>query len=768
MDIKKKMAQSNALETTDPAKTYTIGRKIGGAIYRLRWLVISIWLAVLVLALPFAAKISGVLTGGGYTLPSSESNTVAQISQQTLHYPVSQAEVIFQSSNTPVTDPSFQAEIHSFILRAKQFPNVYTVLTMPIGADNKTVMLTVAFHSSIDNLEQQIPAFQQILPQGSAASPAKAYLTGDAAIYSELNQVAQTDIEKADSAVFPIALFVLIVVFGALTAAIIPIMLAGIAVPIALAFIYLIALHFTTNVSVLSIASIAGLGLSIDYSLLYIRRFREEILRGKTIKEAVSWTEATSGEAIFFSGITVIIGFASMLFFNIPVMTSLALGGVSVVSIALLGSLTFVPAVLSIIGRRVDSIKIPFLQKSAQGSTDSLQKNNFWRTFAIQVMKRPITIVICVMVLLSVLSFPALKLIIGTPGVDSLPKNSSARQGYTILQQQYPLEADSAFYIIMRNDNGSDILTADSLQRIATVSQWLAAQKNVTAVYSIMNLPQTAGFPPISAQELTQAYITGAYKAIPALQQFVTANASDGVTMVTVYTNTKLDSPEGKALVGLFRNHLHNEFAQVSFFVGGVQAFSLDFNNYLYGNFPKAILFILITTLITLTIMFRSILLPIKAVVMNLISISAAYGVLVWVFQWGNFANLLHFTSEGFVEDTIPVLIFCILFGFSMDYEVFLLSRIREEWLNTRNNRLAIAVGLEKTAGVITSAALIMVIVASAITFTSLLAAKEIGLGMASAIFIDAAIIRSLLVPATMELLGKWNWWFPFVKSKAG
>ncbi len=768
MGTKNTFAPPNELQSSVSAKTYRIGRNIGGIIYRLRWLIISLWIAALALALPFAAKVSGVLTGGGYTLPNSESNIVAQISQQNLHYPVSQAEVVFQSSDTPVTDPAFQTEIQMFIARAKQFPKVYAVLISPAGADNKTVMLTIAFHSSIDDLEQQIPAFQRILPQGAAASPAKAYLTGDAATYSQLNQIAQSDIEKADSAVFPIALIVLIVVFGALIAAFIPIMLAGIAVPIALAIVYFIALRYTTNVSVLSIASIAGLGLSIDYSLLYIRRFREEIARGRTILEAISWTEATSGEAILFSGITVIIGFASMLFFNIPVMTSLALGGVSVVAIALLGSLTFVPAALSVLGHRIDSLKIPFFHTSAQISSDNAQKSNFWHAFAMQVMKRPVTIILGVMVLLSILSFPAMKLIIGTPGVDSLPKDASARQGYTILQQQYPLESQSAFYIIMRNNNGSDIFTADSLQRIATVSQWLAAQKNVTAVYSIMSLPQVSGYPAISSQELMQAYLTGAYKAIPALQQFVATNASGGVTMVTVYTNTKLDSPEGKALVGLFRNHLHNEFAAVSIFVGGVQAFSVDFNNYLYGNFPKAILFILITTFLTLTLLFRSILLPIKAVVMNLLSIAAAYGVLVWVFQWGNFANLLQFTGEGFVEDTIPVLLFCVLFGFSMDYEVFLLSRIREEWLNTGNNRLAIAVGLEKTAGIITSAALIMIIVAGAITFTTMLAAKEIGLGMAAAIFIDAAIIRTLLVPATMELLGKWNWWFPFGKPKVG
>ncbi|HKS71401.1 MAG TPA: MMPL family transporter, partial [Ktedonobacterales bacterium] len=196
-------------------------------------------------------------------------------------------------------------------------------------------------------------------------------------------------------------------------------------------------------------------------------------------------------------------------------------------------------------------------------------------------------------------------------------------------------------------------------------------------------------------------------------------------------------------------------------YVGGFQAVSLDFNDYLYGNFPKTIAFVLIVTFLLLLLMFRSLLLPLKAVLMNVLSISAAYGVLVWVFQWGNLHTQLGFISEGFVETTVPVLLFCILFGLSMDYEVFLLSRIREEWLRSGNNRYAVARGLEKTAGVITNAALIFVIVTAALAFTTLVTTKEVGVGMTVAVLVDATIIRSLLVPATMRLLGRWNWWLP-------
>jgi RND superfamily putative drug exporter len=195
--------------------------------------------------------------------------------------------------------------------------------------------------------------------------------------------------------------------------------------------------------------------------------------------------------------------------------------------------------------------------------------------------------------------------------------------------------------------------------------------------------------------------------------------------------------------------------------IGGTQALSLDFTRYLYNNFPRTILFVLVTTYLLLLLMFRSLLLPLKAVLVNVLSLAASYGVVVFVFQWGHFSNLLDFTSSGFVDSTMPILIFCVLFGLSMDYEVFLLSRIHEEWLRTHNNRYAVARGLEKTGGVITNAALLFAIVTGAFTFTSLVTMKELGLGMTVAVLVDATIIRTLLVPATMRLLGRWNWWLP-------
>jgi RND superfamily putative drug exporter len=276
-----------------------------------------------------------------------------------------------------------------------------------------------------------------------------------------------------------------------------------------------------------------------------------------------------------------------------------------------------------------------------------------------------------------------------------------------------------------------------------------------------MRLPRLPNAPALPSQQLVQLYATGAYASYTPLAQFVASSTTRDLTLVTATSRAQLDSPEGKALISALRAGEQAAGHGLTVRVGGLQARSVDFSDYLYGTFPKVILVILLATYVLLLVMFRSLLLPLKAVLVNVLSLSATYGVLVFVFQWGHFQDALGFTSRGNIDATIPVLIYCVLFGLSMDYEVFLLSRVREEWLRTHDNRYAVARGLEKTGGVITNAALLYSIVSSAFVFTSLLPTKELGLGMTVAVLVDATVIRALLVPATMCLLGRWNWWLP-------
>ncbi len=752
---------------------YRVGLAYGRFIHRVRWIVLALWFVGLVASVPFAAKVSSVLTSGGYSFSGSESVHADNIISAKLHTPVASALVVFQSSETPVSALNYQQEVRDFIASAKSFPHVTGVYPSATGKDGRTTYVTLTFNQGSDAVGQQLPALRKLIPTGG---PATAYITGDPAVYSSFSSITETDTRMAEEAALPLALLVLIIVFGSLVAAALPLTLALVAVPTALAIIYAIALHTETSVFVLNIASIVGLGVSIDYSLFMVRRFRDELRMGRSIRDAVGWTVATSGEAILFSGLVVMIGFIGLMLIGIPFMTSMGIGGAVVVACAVLAALTLLPALLSVLGPRVNALRVPILGRLlGVGSTTHVEADpdsdaeaarqdeghGFWHRLALGVMRRPVLVIVLVVIALGALGWPALSLNIGSASVDSLPKTNEARQGLDILTAQYPSQTQNPIQVVVQTPDGSSILTAANLAKVNDLTQWLASQQHVNGATSLTMLPTTPGKPTLSEQQLIALYSTGAYKRVPALAQVVAATTNGDTTVITLSSKAKLDSVPSKNLIVTLRNGDKAPADGLNVYVGGIQAISLDFNNYLYGNFPRAILFILIATYLLLLIMFRSALLPLKAIVMNVLSVGAAYGVLVMVFQFGWLSNLLGFQADGFLDSTIPILLFCILFGLSMDYEVFLLSRIFEEWQLTKNNRYAVARGLEKTGGVITNAALLFVIVTGAFTFTRITTTKEIGLGMTIAVLVDATIIRSLLVPATMRLIGRWNWWLP-------
>ncbi len=753
---------------------YRVGLAYGRFIYRVRWIVLILWFVGLAISVPFAAKVSSALSGTGYSFSGSESIHADNLISSKLHTPASSVQVVFQSPSTPVGAADYQQEINGFIASAKTFAHVTGVYIGAPGQDGRTIVVNVTFDQGSDAVGQQLPALKKLVPSGG---PATAYITGEPAVASAFNTITEQDTSSAEEKALPLALLVLIIVFGSLIAAALPLLLALVAVPTALAIIYAIALHTQTTVFVLNIASIVGLGVSIDYSLFMVRRFRDELRLGRPLRDAVGWTVATSGEAILFSGLVVMIGFAGLLLIGVPFMTSFGIGGAVVVAVAVLAALTLLPALLSVLGPRVNALRIPILGRllgvgsSAPVATapaadadaqtpQSDEGHGFWHVLALAVMRRPVVIIAVVLVALLALGWPALSLNIGSANISSLPKNVEARQGYDILTAQYPSLNQNPIEVVVQTPDGSSILTAANLAKVNTLSQWLDAQGHVTGTTSLTMLP-SGGQPALSAQQLITLYSTGAYQRVPALAQVVAETTNGDTTVITLSTNTTLDSAPSKNLITTIRAGDRAQAGGLNVYVGGSQAISLDFNNYLYGNFPHAILFILIATYLLLLLMFRSVVLPLKAIVMNILSVGAAYGVMVMVFQWGWLSSTLGFQADGFIDSTIPILLFCILFGLSMDYEVFLLSRIHEEWLLTKNNRRAVARGLEKTGGVITNAALLFVIVTGAFTFTRITITKEIGLGMTVAVLVDASIIRSLLVPATMRLIGRWNWWLP-------
>ena len=746
---------------------YRIGLAYGRQIYRFRWVVLALWLAGLAGGIPFAATLSSVLQSGGYTYAGSQASRANQTLIDKLHWPSSQAVVIFQSSTVPAADPEFQQEINQFMARAKTFVDVTGVSQGGVGRDGKTTFVAVDFSQDASVMQQSMNSFRSLLP---TTGPARTYLSGDPETYVEYNTITQQGIEHAESVTLPIALIVLVIVFGTLVAALMPLMLALVAVPVALALLYAVALHTWTSIFVLNVATVVGLGISIDYSLFMVRRFRDELSNGRSVRDAVAWSVATTGEAILFSGLTVIVGFCGLFLIGIPFMSSFGLGGAVTVASSVLAALTLMPAILAILGTRVNSLRVPFLPHtgaatrstgSESGAAYDAAPSSFWHSWALGVMRRPILVLVGCAVLLLLLGWPIFSMRVGTYGSVSLPAQAKSEQGYTILSEQFPNTNTNPIYAVVQTRDGSSILTSEHLSELDGLSQWLASQAHVTSMTSLTQLPPSPASVNLPEPELVALYTSGAYINSAPLAQWVKATTAGDTTVITLTSNTRLDSTQGTALIDTLRSGSRLAAPGLIVQIGGTQALSLDFTRYLYGNFPRTILFILVTTYLLLLLMFRSLLLPLKAVLVNVLSLAASYGVLVYVFQWGHFSSQLGFTSTGFVDSTMPILIFCVLFGLSMDYEVFLLSRIREEWLRTHNNRHAVARGLEKTGGVITNAALLFAIVTGAFTFTSLVTTKELGLGMTVAVLVDATVIRTLLVPAAMRLLGRWNWWLP-------
>ncbi|MBV9019810.1 MAG: MMPL family transporter [Ktedonobacteraceae bacterium] len=738
--------------------------RYGQFIYDIRWVIVMLWIAAILPSIPFSQLVSTGLHNSGYTISGSEYNRVDQVLTSRLHQPTNYIQIVFQSSTSPVDSPAYQQEVQTVMRQVQTVPHAISVTAGPVGRDKRTTVVQVGFDEDNDTVAQQVPSLRKLLSH-LPIGPARILLTGEPVVTDELPKDVETVSEAAKSVALPLTFIVLLIVFGTLWAALIPVMLALITLSVASAIIYGFAMFADMNIFVLNVVSIIGLGLSIDYSLLMVRRFREELARGHAVPEAIAIVMATAGEAIFHSGMVVIIGFAGLLFIGIGLTTSFGIGGMAATSVTLLAALTLLPALLSILGKRINALRLPLLTQRnnhLQSSESRAEPRMFWQRWALLVMKRPIVIIVLATALLLALGWPALALNPRLPDASTLPADSQAYRGLEVLRSQYPLANQDPIVVIVQTPDGSHMLDEAQLVRIQNITQWISTQPHVANVISLTQPDSTE----VTSQQLIYLYTTGIYQRIPELAQFVAATTNNDTTVMLVKTDALLGSNAEQTLIHQLRSMSPAIKQNLHILVGGLRAANLDFNDVLYGHFFFALLFILLATYVLLLFTFRSVLLPLKAILMDIISISAAYGALVFVFQQGHFDRLLNFTSPGFIICFTPILMFCILFGLSMDYEVFLLTRMREEWLRIHDNSTAVALGLEKTGSMITNAALLFVIVSGSFIFTSLIATKELGLGVTVSVLVDATIIRCLLVPATMQLLGNLNWWFPYWKRK--
>jgi len=716
----------------------------GLGVCRARWIVIGVWIALVVLGVLFGSQAINRLSSGGFTLKGSESDRAEQV--LTAKFGASPVEVVavFTAPHTPTSAPAYQAQVHAFIQRVRSVPDVSRVTQAGTGRDGRSTYVTVDFTTREDTVANMMPQLEQITPPG----PATILLTGEPAIDHFTTSASDTDAQRAELYTFPIALIVLALVFGTLVAAAMPLAMGAAAIALTLGGLFIVASFYNTSIFVLNTATMIGLGISIDYSLFMVSRFRQE-LRYRPVDEAVARTVGTAGEAILFSGLAVIIGFAALCIINVPILTSIAIGGALVVSASVLAAMSFLPALLSLLGPRIDLVPVRFWRR---GERDVVTDSGIWHRLATTVMRWPWPVIAGVLLFIGALAWPVYQLQVGVSGANILPANSAPQRGLNILYQQFGQGNFAPILVVVQTSDGGSILRPASIGAVYDLTRAASALPDVAHVQS---LASGSGLSRAAAEAL---YSSGAYQRDPQAAAAVAHAVRGDTTLITVTPQSAPDTLASRNVVSALRALPHPGLRML---VGGSDASGLDFTTYLYQRFPWAIGFIILSTYLVLFGLFRSVLLPLKAVLMNTLSIAASYGVVIYIFQMGALSGLLGFTPPGEIEVIIPILMLCILFGLSMDYEVFLLSVIREEYRRTGDNTASVAYGLERTGRIITSAAAIMVIVAGAFTLAQLVVIKEIGVGMAVAIAIDATVIRALLVPATMRLLGKWNWWLP-------
>ena len=722
---------------------------IGRFAYRRRWAVVAAWVLVLLAAAPVLPRIDEPLKVGGFSSPEIESARARATLERELGFAPSSMVVILQSDRYAAADPEFVAQTEGALARVRRLPNV-TDLLLPsddpnlISPDGDTAYVVVGLDLPPEEAQRIVPAFEAALGDPPDLD---LLVAGAPAFYADIETVSQRDLRRAELIAFPFALAALLLVFGSVVAAVVPLVVGGAGVAAVLLALYLVANVTDLSIFVLNLATMLGLGLAVDYSLFLTSRFREELAaRPGEVGAAVERTVATAGRAVFFSGLTVLIGLTGLTFFSFMFLRSVGIAGVAVVLLSTLAALTLLPALLGIVGTRIDRLAL------RRGRREPDDEHGFWAALARRVMARPILVLVPTLAVLVLLGSPFLRANISSPDATIIPTDLPSRQGFDILGQEYGPGEISPFLIAIRSP--SSIFAPENVGALYDFTSRLAADERVVRVQSVV-----AGASGLRREQAVAILNVRRSLERVGVDSQVDRLANERTAVVLAYTRFLPNDDRNKALLREIREG--GIGGDLSLLVDGGTAEIVDTVDLMYSQFPRAVALIVAATYVVLLLLFRSVLLPLKAIVMNTLSILASYGALVWVFQEGHLSGPLGFTPLGFVEASLPVIMFCVLFGLSMDYEVFLLSRVREEWERTHDNAHSVAVGLQRSGRIITGAALIVVVVTASFVTADVILIKALGLGIALAVSLDATIVRALLVPATMRLLGSWNWWAP-------
>ena len=737
--------------------------RLGRFVVRRAWWIVGAWAIVLLVAIPIAPRVTSQLSAGGFILDDLESARARSLLETELGVPPSALVVVLSSPTLQAGTPAFEAAAADALRDVGTAPHVARVVShlispRQVSADGHTAYDVVFLDLPADDSPAALPVLRERL---RPAPGIEVGLAGGPAFYGDVQTVSEADLRRSEIISLPLAALTLLLVFGSVVAAGVPLVVGGAAVIVSLAAIFIVASLTPMSIFVLNLATLLGLGLGVDYSLLMTSRFREELAlrpdgpgHPDRVSNAVRATVATAGRAVFFSGLTVLLGLLGLVLFEFMILRSVGIAGAIVVGLAVASALTLLPAILTILGPRIDRLAIR--QASPRAGSDGP-----WARLARKVMRHPVAVLIPTLGFIMVLGWPFLHVRLNAPDSSILPPSVPSRVAFDRLRSEFGEGEFAPMTLAIRTDG---LATAPAnLTALYDYSRRLAADPRVTRVEGLVDVD-----PRLTLDQYTLLYGDPNGPRDRYIQTTLTATTRGDLTAFTLYTPYGPNRDEGRDLVAALRDPAGRLAPPtgMTVLVGGGAADVTDVVARVRADFPRTALFIAISTYLVLFVLLRSVILPAKALIMNTLSIVASFGALVWIFQDGNLSALLGFQPLGFVETTQPVILFCVLFGLSMDYEVFILTRTKEVWDRTANNPEAVARGLERSGRIVTSAALVVVVVAGSFAFADIVLIKALGVGMAIAITLDATVVRALLVPATMRLLGRWNWWMPAVLER--
>ncbi|GAA1423175.1 MMPL family transporter [Catellatospora coxensis] len=682
----------------------------GRAVVRLRWLVLGIAAAVLVIGASWGGGVFGDLISGGFDDPGSASSRAhreitAQLGRQDVDI-----LALYSSDGLTYDQPAFSGAVTSVATELSGRPEIASVVGAHTpgvpgrftSTDGHATYLAIQLRDGDENSKL---ADLAALREDLAAEGLHTEVGGLIPFLDDANTRINDDITKAELISLPILLVLLVFIFRGLVAAATPLFVGVLAVLGAFIAVRLLAQVTDVSVFAVNIITMLGLGMAIDYALFVVSRFREELAAGRSPADAVAHTLATAGRTVLVSGLTVALALASLLIFPMDFLKSMAWGGMAAVLVAMLAALTALPALLAVLGPKINALRVP-LPKLFQARPAG---EGGWARIARSVMSRPVLYALGVAAVLALTATPFLRAQFGGFDERVLPAGTESRTVTERIAAEFPGGSAAPISVLILGP-GADTMLA--------------------RVQAVPNVPGAM----IAAQQGDATLITASYPGEPA----------DESARQVVQAIRDLPVPDGTQML-----------------VGGRTAADLDQLDSLGGRLPWMLAMVAVSTFLLLFLAFGSVVLPLKAILMNVISIGASFGVVVWIFQDGHLSEWLGFTVTGFLEPGNMVLMLAVLFGLATDYEVFLLSRVREEWDATGDNTQAVASGLQRTGGIITAAALLLMVVLGGFATGGTTTIKVLGVGMVVAVAIDAALVRAVLVPATMRLLGRWNWWAP-------